>query len=310
MYPEAEQIWLKACPNLGVSFDMAVFHSLALDARQKPTFREEFFRTRLNIWTNAASKIFDMDQVRRGMREDLKIADFRQKKCWVGVDLSRNDDLSVRVALFELDNGDIVLFPRIWCSGDAPLLKSEDHRQMVRPWLDAGLLEKSLEGGVDFSAIEADLRDLNKWFDVQIIGFDPAMAGQMMKNLEDDRIPVVPYYQRATMMTAPVDDMIARAHTGSRSTMLYPEHPAFEWTLSNAHGERKKDGTILPFKDSADSLEKIDGTVAAAIANGLRLNPEFTSKKKPSIYEKRGLIGADHVLKRDTGNQQGAHRPS
>lgn len=313
LYQEsAEQLWLKACPNLGVSFDMGAFHLLALGARQKPTEREEFFRTRLNIWTNAASKIIDIEQFRRGMRPKLNIEDFKGRKCWIGVDLARVEDLAAIGIVFEEAEdtvagvGDwLIAFAEHFMSGDSRLTQDPDYAPMVKSWTEAGYIDSTREGGIDFREIEKRLRWYHKWFDVQIIGFDPAMAGQMMQNLEDDRIPVVAYINKPHMMTAAVDDIIARAHTTSTSTLLYAENPVLEWCMSNMHGERKKDGTILPFKDSEDSLNKIDGGVAIGMANGLRLNPEFASKvKKPSIYEKRGLLG--HSDARKSGNEHGA----
>jgi phage terminase large subunit-like protein len=305
---DAEQLWLKACPNLGVSFAMPSFHMLAAGARRKPQEREEFLRTRLNIWTNAASAIIDIEQFRRGARPDFKLEGFRGQRCWIGVDLSASEDLSAVAIVFEMPSGEIVTFCKFYMSGDSQLLKDDDYVAMVRAWIDSGLISSTREGAVDFRLIEADLRDLCTWFDVQAIGFDPAMAGQMMQNLEDDRLPVVKYVNRPHMMTAAVDDIIARAHTESASSYLYADNPVFEWCAANAQGERKKDGTILPFKDSVDSLNKIDGFVAGSMANGLRINPEFSTKiKKPSIYEKRGLLGAPDVR---NGNEQGADRPS
>lgn len=309
---DAEQIWLKACPNLGVSFDMAAFHMLAAGARQKPLDREEFLRTRLNIWTNSASKIFDIEQFRRGARPNLKIEDFKGRTCWVAADLARVEDLASVTVIFEDDDeepDDVVMFTKLWMSGDSQLLSDPDYVNMIKAWVESEKIEATREGGVDLNSIESHLRWLNKFFRVIIIGFDPAMAGQMMQNLDKDRIPVVPYMNRAVMMTAPIDDMIARAHTKSRSSLLYQENPAFEWCISNMHGERKKDGTIIPFKDAVDSLNKIDGGVSAAMANGLRLNPEYASKaKRPSVYNKRGLLGAQHV--KSDGTKPGTDRPS
>jgi phage terminase large subunit-like protein len=304
----AEQLWIKACPMLGISFNMATFHSLAAGARQKPQEREEFLRTRLNIWTNAASKIIDIEAWRRGCRPDQTLMAYKGQKCWLAIDLSATEDLSAIGIVFELPSGEIIVFAKHYASGDSKIFSDPDYEAMTKHWRDIDLIAASREGSVDYNLIEQDIRDLHAWFQVQAIGFDPAMAGQMMQNLEDDRLPVVKYLNRPQFMTAAVDDYIARAHTKSGSTVLYGENPVLEWCVSNAHGERKKDGTILPFKDSIDSLNKIDGFVAISMANGLRLNPEFSTKiKKPSVYEKRGLIGAENV-NRD-GNQQNPQRP-
>lgn len=294
----AEQLWLKACPNLGVSFDMGAFHMLALGARQKPQDREEFYRTRLNIWTNAASKIFDIESFRRGLRQELKLEDFKGQKCWMAVDLSAFEDLSAVAIVFELPEADeVAVFCKLYMSRDSQLLQDPDYAPMTASWVERGLVTASREGAIDYREVEADIREWYKWFKVQVIGFDPAMAGQMMQNLVDDRLPAITYINKAQFMTAAVDDLIARAHTGSRSTLLYGPNDVLEWCFSNAHGERRKDGTILPMKDSEKSLNKIDGMVAVGMANGLRLNPEYASKvRKPSIYETRGILGSELVI--------------
>lgn len=290
---EDEQLWLKAAPMLGVSFDMAVLHSLALGAKQKPQDREEFLRTRLNIWTNAASKLFNIELVRRGARPEMTIDDFRGKKCWGGLDLSTSGDISSLMLAFEAPDNCIALFGWHWISADHELLTDPDYMAMIRTWVDQEKLLKSTEGRVDQADIEAKVRWVHENFDLQVLGCDPAMASQLMTNLERDRIPVVKYINRAAMVTAPLDDMMARAHAESGSQLLYDGDPVLEWAFSNVHGERKKDGTILPFKDSVDSPNKIDPVVAGAFAIGCKLHPEFAAKtKKPSVYEKRGLRGA------------------
>lgn len=289
---EDERLWLKACPNLGVSFNIEAFRGLALSARHKPSEREEFYRTRLNLWSNAATKLFDVEMLRRGVDETLELENFKGRKCWVGVDLSNSQDLTCVAVVFELDDGRLAIFPKFFMSGDSNLLIDPDYHGMINGWLDLELISKTISGSVDYVAVENYIRWLNSFFEVIGIGFDPAMAGRMMNELEADKLPVVKYINRANMMTAPVNDFIDRVGDQKRCGIVYDGNPVLEWCFSNVHGERKKDDTILPFKDSEDSLNKIDGMVAAAFANGLRLHPEFCDKvAKPSVYTKRGLKG-------------------
>ena len=286
-----EQLWIKACPNLGVSFDMSAFHMLALGARQKPQEREEFFRTRLNIWTNAASRLIDPELWERGTR-DITPKDFKDCPCYIGVDLSTTNDLSTKVMVFEVSETEIAVFAKFYMSSDSPLLADPDFAPTIRDWCDRGYILNTGEGPVDQRIIEADLRTDCSEFNVIVMGFDPAMAAQIMKNLEDTRLPVAKYLCKPYTMTAPTDDIIGKAHAESRSYLLHNGDPVLAWCASNAHGERRTDDTILPKKESETSLSKIDGFIAAAIGNGLRMNPEYASKvKKPSVYEKRGLIG-------------------
>lgn len=290
-----EALWVKACPNLGVSFDIGAFRLLALSAKQKPQEREEFYRTRVNIWTNAASKLFNIESFRRGARPDLTIQDLKGKPAWIGLDASTADDLSSISVLVEYSETEIAFINKFYAASDAPIFSDPDYAGMCRDWRERGLISAQREGRVNHNEIEADLREWFSMLDVVVIGADPAMAGQMMQNLEDDKIPVVKYLNKAYMMSAPVDDLMARAHAESKVQLIYDANPVTEWCFANVHGEKKKDGTILMFKDTESSLNKIDGAVAVAIANGLRMNPEFADKvrKKPSVYEKRGLLGAN-----------------
>lgn len=304
-----ERLWLKACPNLGVSFDLAAFHSLALSAKQKPMEREEYYRTRLNIWTNSATKLFDIEQLRRGARPELKIEDFEGKTCWIGVDLSTYEDLTAVSTVFQISDEEIAIFVKYWMSADCALLTDPDYRDMAAFWVDSGYISKSHHGAIDQREVEKYIRSLNAPYNIRGIGLDPAMASVMMKNLEDDSFPVVKYTNRAFMMTAPVDDLMSKAADQTSCKIHYPGDPVTEWCFSNVHGEKKKDGTILPYKDAADSLNKIDGMVATAFADGLRLHPEYLEDApKPSVYRKRGLKGASDA-KKQSEHRPGAGRP-
>lgn len=294
-----EQLWMKACPMLGVSFNMATFRLLATSAHQKHSERAEFLRTRLNIWTSGGSKVFDLELVRRGADPSLDIAAFKGRKAWIGVDLSTSDDLSAKAVIVE-DGDDLILFVNHYAASDAPIFSDPDLMAMCRDWRDRGYIHAEREGRVDHSQIEADIRADCKFFDVQAIGMDPAMASLMMDSLEDDRLPVVKYMNKAHMMTAPMDDIKSRAEAKSGSTVRYDGNPVLEWCFSNTYGEKKKDGTLMPYKESESSLYKIDGVVAACFADGVRLHPEFADKvKKPSVYLRRGLIGVENGKNRD-----------
>lgn len=291
-----EQLWIKACPNLGISFNMAAFHMLARSARNKPQEREEFLRTRVNVWTNAASKLFDVELWRRGANAALNIEEFRGKRAWIGGDMSTSDDLTSIGIVFELDDDMLAVFSKFYAAADAPLFSDPDFMGMTRDWLDRSYISAAREGRVDQREVEKDIREWCGMFDVQAIGMDPAMASQMMFNLEDDKLPVVKFLNKAYMMSAPVDDLMAKINADSKCYVVHDDNPVLTWCVSNVHGEKRKDGTILMFKDDTDSLNKIDGAVAVAIANGVRMNPEFAGKvKKPSIYERRGLSAIDRA---------------
>lgn len=286
-----EQVWMKANPMLGVSVDLADVRIKARDAILRPIDRVEFLRTRLNIWVGAASRVLSGESWGKCFVKDLKFEDCAQYPAYAATDLSNYDDLTCTVWIFELPGERLAVFPRFYLSDDSPVLSSPNLYAMMNDWVETGYITLTGHGTIDHRVVEADIRkDYAKCRDVRALGFDPAMAGILMKNLEDDGYPVVKIRQAPHIMTAPMDDLTSKIIA---QQVQHDGHPVLSWCNGNVHGVRKRNDTIMPIKDAEGSENKIDGFVAMVLANALRTNPEFAVEKtKPSIYEKRGLLGA------------------
>lgn len=284
-----ERIWAKANPMLGVSVDLDDVRMKADNAKVKPQERAEFYRTRLNIWTNAATRVLSSESWEKCYDPDLDEASLIGRSAYSATDLSIHNDLTATVRIYELENDEIAIFARFYLADDSPTLTSPNLHGMMTEWVEAGYIELTGAGSIDFRVVEKDVRDDHKRSRFLAIGFDPAFASQTMKNLEDDRLPVVAFKNTPVFMTAPMDDLVAKIQA---KKVRHDGNPVMAWCVANVHGERKVNDTIMPKKDGADSENKIDGFVAMTMANGLRMNPEFAAKaKKPSVYEKRGLKG-------------------
>lgn len=300
-----ERIWMKANPMLGVSVDLDDVRLKARDAELKPIDRVEFLRTRLNVWVGAASRVITGEAWGGCFDKNLVESDYWEYPCWIATDLSNYDDLTSTVKIFQLPDESLVVFARFYLSDDSPVLKSPKLYATMNDWVDSQRIKLTGPGTIDHRVVENDIReDFKKLKDIRACGFDPAMAGILMKNLEDDGFPVVKVRNAPHIMTAPMDDITSKIIA---SQIKHNGDPVLAWCVENVHGVRKRNDSIMPIKDSEGSENKIDGFVALVLANVLRTNPEFSVEtKKTSVYEKRGLLGA-----RDGDRiKQGADSPS
>lgn len=286
------RIWAKANPMLNVSVDLDDVQLKAKSAREKRLERAEFYRTRLNIWTNAATQLFSVEAWDECYDEKLTWDSVKDCPSFSATDLSLRRDLTATATLFHLPDDSIAVFCRFFLPDNSPTLTDPKYGKQIKDWCEQGFIELTGEGSVDFRKVEAKIRgDFKAAKNMIAIGLDPAFAGNTIKNLEDDRLPVVSYKNNAVNMTAPTDDIEARI---SAKTIRHDGNPVLGWCIGNVHAERKVNQTVMPKKESVDSELKIDGAAAIIMANGLRMNPDlYEGLPKPSIYEKRGLHGAN-----------------
>ncbi|WP_370677629.1 terminase large subunit [Pleomorphomonas sp. PLEO] len=295
-----EDIWIKANPMWGVSIDPDSVRSFAQKARFSPVDREEFFRTRLNIWSNAATGLVDPQAWAECADPTVTLETMVGRKCWIGVDLSHYRDMTAIVFLFEELGYQTPIFGRFYLPESSPTLQSPNLHALMMDWHDRGELIIQPTGKIDLDALRRDILVYCEVFDVQSIGYDHAAGGsELFKTLyEDDGIEYVfDFPNRPTTMTVPTEDLMASI--ASRQ-LVHDGSECLRWHMLNAVGDIRANGTILPKKDGPNSERKIDGFVAAVMANAMRMGAEGIKARKKSKevvdpYLKRGLLGAETV---------------
>lgn len=119
---------------------------------------------------------------------DLEDMEARQVPCWLGVDLSKNEDLTVAVACFR--DGDFYLVhPWFFCPEDNLRARGERHGIDYVDWPRRGFVTPTAGNVVDLRAVEDCIREACARFDVREIAFDPTFGRSMMTSLRTTDSP-------------------------------------------------------------------------------------------------------------------------
>jgi phage terminase large subunit-like protein len=289
-----ESLIAKANPMYGISLDPVSLRNQHAQAIRRPDLRPEIARTRFNIWSTEGSSLIDMSAW-MACKADILLEDFIGAKCWIGVDLATKLDLCAITLLFELPNDTIAMFSKAFIPEGSPTVLDPEFGDQLRAWAEEGWITFTEGVTADHDRIEMEIEAFCDVFEVLAIGCDPAQAHNTINHLWDGRRPVYEYANNANTMTAPTDDILGRV---ASKKILHDGNPVLAWNATNAHGERRGNGSIMPRKDKKNDKRKIDGFIAGCIANGCRMQPDLaknphTESGKPTVdpYKERGLIG-------------------
>ena len=191
----------------------------------------------------------------------LDLQELKDRPCWLGVDLSATEDLTVIVAAWRDGNGGYIVHPWFFCPADK-LDKKAQYDSVPYPlWADQGFIRPTPGNVVDFDAVEDQIRQLCHDFDVREIAFDPHMGRQMIGNLLKDNLPAVEMRQGWVTM-APAIKELERAILAGK--LQHGGHPVLRWNFDNIAVVTDSAGNKAFHKGR--SKDRIDGAVAAAMA--------------------------------------------
>jgi phage terminase large subunit-like protein len=261
-----EAVWHAANPGLAHGYpDIAGLRMLAREAEHRPADRDAFRQLHLNVWLDYSEAPFvEMAVYDKGAATvDLDALAADREPCWLGVDLSSNNDLTAVVACWGDPENGYAVHPWFFCPADNLRRRAERDGVPYPTWAEEDHIIPTPGNVVDFRAVEDHIRDLCDRFAVQEVAFDPYMARTMMANLAEAGYPAVEMRQGWITM-APAIKELERAIVGVR--FQHGAHPILRWHFSNIAIETDKAGNVSFHKGK--SKDRIDGAVAAAMAVG------------------------------------------
>lgn len=285
------EIQKKANPNYGVSVMADDLERKVKEAQVSPASMNNVLTKHFNVWVRAESTWFPMDAWRACGNSTLRIEDFRQYPCWIGVDLAEVRDFCALVALFKLAPDRFALFGRFYLPAET-IEKSPVAE--LSGWVRGAHVIETTGDQADYPRIEDDILAWCDTFDVQEIDFDRALAAQMQQGLKRRLEPrmgrdaadifVVTVPQTVETMN-PSMQMLERLALAKG--LQHDANPALTWMMGNVVVERNHKDEIYPRKAGGkDSHNKIDGPVALLTA----LSRAMVGTVGPSVYESRGVL--------------------
>jgi phage terminase large subunit-like protein len=273
-------VWIKANPNLGVSVKLESLQEQCAKAESLPAAQNAFRRLRLNQWTEQADRWIDLSVWDEGaVRVDVHA--LRGRPCFGGLDLSSTTDLSAFVLLFppnhEGERWQVVC--RFWMPGDNVRQRVERDRVPYDQWIREGFIEATEGNVVDYDVIRERIKEDAERFQIREIAFDRWNATQLVVQLGNDGLSMIPFGQGFASMAGPTREL-EKLIVGRQ--LAHAGYPVLRWMVSNVSVKQDPAGNMKP--DKAKSTDRIDGIVALTMALG---RAQVQPPKRTNIYETR-----------------------
>jgi phage terminase large subunit-like protein len=290
---EDEAVWAKANPNLGVSVKVDNLREKAAQAKAMPAALNAFLRLHQNVWTQSETRWINREKWDAGDKGVIDEDALAGRRCYAGLDLSSNTDLTACVLVFPpLNEGDdYIVLPRVWIPEDKLWERSKRDRVPYDAWLRAGLLQATPGNVIDYDFVRAQLvKDAQK-FDLHELAYDRWGSTQIITNLQEDGFRVdekagggpliIMFGQGYASMNGPLKELEKLILAGRLS---HGGHKVLTWCADNAVVKLDPAGNMK--LDKSTSVEKID--VLVALVMGLARAIAHGEPGK-SVYEGRGI---------------------
>lgn len=276
-------VYPKAMPSLGVTVTIDTMREKI--ALAEAIYDEEIeLRTKLlGEWIDAGGKAWIESAIWERNTARFKPEELSGKSCAIGVDLSRNRDLTAVSLYFPPDDDSPKYRVIQWAFIPESALRrkqQDEHVQFVR-WVEQGYVIATPGDYVDYDYVVAKIVEAGEKYDVRAVMFDPALAQFVDKRLMDEGFVTVQVRQGIAHFSP-----LAKAWERDvmRGAIADP-NPVMAWCVSNAEIRPDVNGNIKPLGDHR--ARKIDLVVSSIMAHhGLSIELDDAD----SVYNQEGAI--------------------
>ena len=279
---EAEENWAKANPSLGVTISIDTVREWYKAAKGSFVAENNFKWLRLNMWLNANTKWLNM-QYYEHCDTAVDVESLKGRKCYGGLDLSSTSDLTAFVLCFppEYEGDKYIFLAWMYIPDECLAERVRKDKVPYDVWKNQGYIITTQGNVVDYRYIRRHILEIAEQFAIQEIAYDRYNATEIILNLMDDGLDMVPFGQGFRDMSAPTKELETKIRANE---CIMGQNPVLRWNFSNIVIRTDPAGNIKA--DKAKSTEKIDGAVAAIMAFARAV----ASSDGGSVYEERGMI--------------------
>jgi phage terminase large subunit-like protein len=169
--------WKKVNPLLGVILTEDYLAGVVAQARAIPGKRNNILRLHFCVWTDAESAWIARETWEGCEDPTLKLADFRGRRCWAGLDLSSTKDLTGKGLVFEdgeTEDGKpkYAAFAHGYTPKDTLIERADADKAPYDVWAREGFLTATPGAVVRYDYVASDLIDDQQLFDLQAVAYD------------------------------------------------------------------------------------------------------------------------------------------
>lgn len=221
-----------------------------------------FLTKNLNIYTDAAEEWVESAKY-AACADKLDISQLQGKKCVMGVDLASEHDTTALSWLFWPQDGlDYFYYFTIYYCPEPKFKVIRVDGVFYTDYLESGDMVKTSGDVIDKTYIKADILKYSKLFDLQMIGFDPHKAVDLMTELENEEaLPCGKVQQSAPVLSGGNSlwkELLLKGPTAIR----HDGNQVTAWQMGNIETYTDGNGNEKFVKGKGKQKNKIDGPVS------------------------------------------------
>lgn len=253
---EDESNWIKANPNLGVTFDIDVLRREYASIKTQGASQEVNFKTKnLNMWTDS-SIVWITDRLWMKNAGAMSINELEGRDCYGGLDLASWIDLNAFVLLFPVDDK-IALLPFFWIPESQQV--NEKDKNDYRQWVRDGFILTTDGEVVNYNQVFNDIKEkVLKKYNLLSLSFDRKYANHGLVSMLINEGVVCNELPQLTSYLSPPTEEFERLVRNKE--IIHFGNPVLRWMLSNVEIKRDTNNNIRV--DKSMSKNKVDGISA------------------------------------------------
>ena len=290
-YLDDESLWIKANPSLEAGIPgYDYIRGQVTEARGLPSRMSDVKRLNFCQWTEALNPWIEADTWLQCKDQDLDESALLNRRCWGGLDLSRVNDLTSLVLVFEPIPEDPVwrLKSFFWVPGTNLKQKCDQDHVPYDVWRDKKWIDAPPVKTIKKSYVIKKMQQVALDYDLQGIAYDRAMINDLFSAAEDagvilihgkwdkekkiwdfghqEGIKIMPFGQEPRSMHPAIEKFEGWL---KNKEVRHDGNPVMTWCMSNAVVKEVDDYRRL---SKNLSTGRIDGATAGVMACGVADN--------------------------------------
>jgi len=249
-------VWPKSNPNLNVTVTTKFLAQEVQRAVNSPNDEVGIKTKNLNIWCDSATTWIPDEYIIKASQR-LNRDEYRGERCFIGVDLSSNVDLTAVGYLFVRDEK-YHFFVDYYIPAETIRVRNlHTDKELYKQWVAHKYLNMTAGNVTDYDYITHDILKMSVQNDIIKIYYDKYNSTQWAIQCTDERLPIEPFSQTLGSFGSCTKEF-QRLILGGQ--VVIDDNPITRYCLRNVELRRDMHGNVKP--DKSNEKKKIDGVIA------------------------------------------------